>query len=86
MGLASPSHTIGKAGHVETIQDVWDQGLHAALIDLLIRYPVSENNFELKRFVSEPVLERINRLGSIINNIDLCIMSGGMDLPYFPVP
>ena len=62
MGLASPSHTIGKAGHVEAIHDVWDQRIHAGLIDLLIRYPVSENNLELKRFVAEPVLERINRL------------------------
>ena len=86
MGLACPSHTIGKTCHVETIHDVWDQGLHAGLIDLVIRYPVSVNNLELKRFVAEPVLERINRLGCIINNIYLCRMSDGEDLPYFPIP
>ena len=75
MGLACPSHSIGEAGHVEPIHYVWDQGLHTGQIDLLIRYRFGKNYLELKRFVTEPILDRINRLGSIINNINLCIIS-----------
>lgn len=77
MGLACPSHSIGEAGHVEPIHYVWDQGLHTGQIDLLIRYRFGKNYLELKRFVTEPILDRINRLGSIINNINLCIISEG---------
>jgi len=76
VGLAGPSHAIGKAGYVEAIHNVWDQGLHAGEVDILIRYAVSENDLELERFVTEPILERIDRLGCIINNIDLCMISG----------
>ena len=73
MGLAGPSHAIGKAGHIEAIHNIWDQRLHTRVVDLLIRYAVSENDFELERFVTGPVLDLINRLGCIINNIDLMI-------------
>ena len=70
MCLSRTCHTIGKAGHIKTVQYIQDQGLHASHIDLLISDIFWENNLEGERFVFV-ALSRIIHFGGIIDDLDL---------------